>query len=182
LLTLLGLLLMAGGAAVAWLSWDSSRNGLAQTRVIDSVPAQMPQLGLYVAAVLALISIMLIFMVLSALPKKPGKRTFVYRSDNDTSVSTMDSRTISLAAEEAAESTPEVDRADIRINGTAKNPVLHARFALRADARPIDGMDLVRDVLIPQMELALGTQFAEKHVNIDFQPKKSGPSARTTLS
>src|SRR5690606_31974772 len=104
LLTLLGLLLMAGGAAVAWLSWDSSRNGLAQTRVIDSVPAQMPQLGLYVAAVLALISIMFIFMVLSALPKIPGKRTFVYRSDNDTSVSTMDSRTISLAAEEAAES------------------------------------------------------------------------------
>ncbi|WP_146112353.1 hypothetical protein [Arthrobacter sp. MYb222] len=182
MLALLGLLLMASGAAVAWLSWDSTRNGLAQTRLIDTFPAQMPELGIYLAGALAMMAIILLFVMMSALPKKPGKPTFIYRSDNGTGVSTVDSRTVSMAAEEAAESTPEVDSADIRINGTAKNPVLYARFTLRADARPIDGIGLIRDVLIPQTEQALGAQFAEKHVNIDFQPKKSGPSARTTLT
>lgn len=181
-LALLGVLLMAGGACVAWLSWDSTQNGLAQKRLVDSFPAQMPELGIYIAGALALMSIMLILVMVSALPKKPGKRTFIYQSDKGTGISTVDSGTVALAAREAAESSPEVAHADIRINGTVKSPILYARFALRVDARPMDGMGLVRDVLIPQMEQALGARFARKHVNIDFQPKTSGTSAKTTLT
>ncbi|WP_404288887.1 hypothetical protein [Glutamicibacter arilaitensis] len=182
-LALLGLLLLAGGGAVAWTSWAANTsNGLLQPRLRDSLPVQMPELAMYAAAIFALISVLAVLVILSTLPQKPGKRTFIYRSDTGNGVSRIDSGTISHAAQDAAEKSPEISSAEIRISGSAQNPVLYARYTLRVEALPLDGMNLIREILIPQMEQALGTQFAQKHVSIDFRPKKSGPTNKTTLT
>lgn len=184
ILTLLGLFLLAGGSAVAWTSWSATtaQNGLAQTRLLDSFQVQMPQLAMYAAGALGLLALLMLLIVLSALPQKPGKRTFIYRSDAGAGVSRIDSGTISHAAQDTAEQSPEISSAEIRISGSVQNPVLYARYTLRVEALPFDGMNLIREILIPQMEQALGSQFAQKHVSIDFQPKKSGSTNKTTLT
>ncbi|HJX79613.1 hypothetical protein [Glutamicibacter sp.] len=183
ILTLLGLLLLAGGGAVAWTSWAANNSGgPVQPLLRDFLPVQMPELAMYAAAIFALISVLTVWAILSALPQKPGKRTFVYQSEAGNGVSRIDSGTISQAAQDAAEKSPEISSAEIRISGSVQNPVLFARYTLRVEALPLDGMNLIREILIPQMEQALGAQFAQKHVSIDFRPKKSGPANKATLT
>lgn len=183
-LALIGLTLLLAGGAMAWMSWiaRTAENVGGQERVRDSLPVQMPELATFTAGALAVIVLAALLTVLSAFPQKPSKRTFIYRSETGNGVSSVDSGTISQAAQDAAQRSPQISNAEIRISGSAQSPVLHARYTLRLEAQPLDGMNLIREILIPDMEQVLGTNFAQKHISVDFQPKKSAPSNKTPLT
>lgn len=183
-LALIGLVLLLAGGSMAWTSWSAraAENVGEQARVRDSLPIQMPELATFTAVALAVIVLVALLSVFSALPKKPGKRTFIYRSEAGNGISSMQTEVIARAAQQAALHSSGISNAEIRISGSAQYPVLYARYTLRVEARPLDGMDLIRETLIPDLEQALGAQFIEKHISIGFLPKKAEPSNKTTLT
>ncbi len=183
-LALVGLLLLLAGGAIAWTSWTSRTAESAQgpSRIRDSLPIQMPELATFTAGALAVLTVLALLSVLSAFPQKPSKRTFIYRSETGDGISSMETETIARAAQQAARHSSEISEAEIRISGKAQHPVLYARYTLRVESRALDGMNLIRETLIPDLEQALGSQFVEKHISIDFLPRKAESSNKITLS
>ncbi|MFJ2621095.1 hypothetical protein [Glutamicibacter sp. NPDC087344] len=183
-LALIGLTLLLAGGAMAWMSWiaRTAENVGGQARVRDSLLVQMPELATFTAGALAVIVLVALLSVFSALPQKPSKRTFIYRSETGNGISSMETEVLARAAQQAALHSSGISNAEIRIGGRSQYPVLYARYTLRVEARPLDGMNVIRETLIPELEQALGAQFIEKHISIDFLPKKADASNKTTLT
>lgn len=183
-LAVIGLILVAAGGALYWGRWNAPNadqpvlNGLGSGGWSDA----MPSIVIYASLFLALLALASLVVILSTLPRKPSNQTFIYRSKDQSGISRIDTSVISRAAQDAAKVHPELLSASIRIGGSAESPVLYAWFTLRVDASPIESMNLIRSRLIPDMEIALGRAFTQKHVKVDFGFKKSESDSKVTLN
>ncbi|MNW67743.1 hypothetical protein D3C74_463790 [compost metagenome] len=96
-------------------------------------------------------------------------------------MSEIETSVIAKAAETAAQTQPEIVDANVQIGGSATEPVLYARFTLRADAPANRGIELVNDRVIPDLEMVLGAPFASKHVSFSFQKPEKQDSQKAVL-
>ncbi|MFJ3959196.1 hypothetical protein [Arthrobacter sp. NPDC090010] len=140
-------------------------------------PWRGEQAAVAVVVASAVVVLLALWIILAALPKKPAAHAFRYHSDSSGGAMTqIETGVIAKAAESAATSHPTVSAAGVRIGGSAKEPVLYAKYTLRSDADPVEAMRLVEDRLIPDMETVLGTSFVRRHVRFDVSaPARQDP-------
>lgn len=182
-LVCLGLLLLTPVMVVGWLTVDAPQQWLAflDAPLRDAVPVSMPNLAIYGAVIFAAMAIIALALTLTALPKKPQPQKFTYHADHQLGISQINSEVIAEASRRAAQSHAEIVDATIRISGTTKRPVLYAQYTLRLHGFVHKNMSFIKDVVIPEMETALGAPFAQRHININFQSDISKTSRQVTL-
>ena len=144
---------------------------------VGLIPWQGEQAGIAVVAAGVVLVVLALWVILTALPTKPATHVFRFHSDRSGGAMTqIDTGVIARAAENAATSHPTVSAAGVRISGSAKEPVLYAKYTLRSDADAVEAMELVEQRLIPDMETVLGVSFARRHVRFDVSaPVKQDP-------
>ncbi|HJX76699.1 hypothetical protein [Glutamicibacter sp.] len=184
ILAVVGLILVAAGAALYWGRWNAPNTDQPVLSGLDhgAWSEAMPSIVIYTSLFLGLLAVASLIVILSTFPRKPSNQKFIYRSKEQSGISRIDTGVISRAAQDAAKVHPELLDASIRIGGSTESPVLYAWFTLRVDASPIESMNLVRSRLIPDMEAALGRSFTQKHVKLDFGFKKSESDSKVTLN
>jgi len=177
ILVILGLLLLAAGvlglAAVWWGFPEGTDLGRAQ---IGNSQYLLP-LGLAVGVIGMVLSLA---VLITAIPRRPSAHKFRYESRNE-GVSEIETSVIAKAVETAAQTQPEIVDANVQIGGSATEPVLYARFTLRADTPANRGIDLVNQRVIPDLEMVLGAPFASKHVSFSFQKPEKQDSEKAVL-
>jgi len=182
ILAVLGLVLLAAGGlglAAVW-SGLGEGAGLGRAQIGNSLPVDQQYL-LPLGLALGIAGIVLSLAVLiTAIPRRPSAHKFRYESGTE-GVSEIETSVIAKAVETAAQTQPEIVDANVRIGGNATEPVLYARFTLRADAPANRGIDLVNERVIPDLEMVLGVPFASKHVSFSFQKPEKQDSQKTVL-
>jgi len=176
----LALLVLGGlGLAAALLGFPKIKD-LGQAQIGDSLPIDQQYLlplGLAVGIVGIVLSLA---VIITAIPRRPAAHEFRYESRNE-GVSEIETSVIARAAESAAQTQPEIVDANVQIGGSATQPVLYARFTLRADAPANRGIELVNGRVIPDLETVLGVPFAHKHVSFSFQKPEKQDSDKAVL-
>ncbi|TAP28564.1 hypothetical protein [Arthrobacter sp. S41] len=176
----LALLVLGGlGLAAALLGFPEIKD-LGQAQIGDSLPIDQQYLlplGLAVGIVGIVLSLA---VIITAIPRRPAAHEFRYESRNE-GVSEIETSVIARAAESAAQTQPEIVDANVQIGGSATQPVLYARFTLRADAPANRGIELVNGRVIPDLEMVLGVPFAHKHVSFSFQKPEKQDSDKAVL-
>jgi len=182
ILVILGLLLLAAGvlglAAVWWGFPDGT--DLGREQIGNSLPIDQQYLlplGLAVGVIGMVLSLA---VLITAIPRRPSAHKFRYESRNE-GVSEIETSVIAKAVETAAQTQPEIVDANVQIGGSATEPVLYARFTLRADTPATRGVDLVNERVIPDLEMVLGAPFASKHVSFSFQKPEKQDSEKVVL-
>ncbi len=178
-LLILAVLVLGAAAALVLLgrtvlpTWDVT----VPEKPVGLIPWQGDQAGVAVVIAGAVLVLLALWVILTALPSKPATHTFRFHSDRSGGAMTqIDTGVIARAAENAATSHPTVSAAGVRISGSAKEPVLYAKYTLRSDADAVEAMELVEQRLIPDMETVLGVGFTRRHVRFDVSaPAKQDP-------
>lgn len=182
ILAVLGLLLLAIGSLGLAAVWRGIGEGpgLGQAQIGNSLPLDqqyLVPLGLAIGIAGMVLSLA---VLITAIPRRPSAHKFRYESRTE-GVSEIETSVIAKAAETAAQTQPEIVDANVQIGGNATEPVLYARFTLRADALAKRGIELVNDRVIPDLEMVLGTPFASKHVSFSFQKPERQDSQKVVL-
>ncbi|ALG30475.1 hypothetical protein AOZ07_16800 [Glutamicibacter halophytocola] len=182
ILVILGLALLAGGGwGLASVWWGlPAGNDFGQAEIGNSLPIDqqyLVPLGLAIGIAGMVLSLA---VLITAIPRRPAAHKFRYESRTE-GVSEIETSVIAKAAETAAQTQPEIVDANVQIGGSATEPVLYARFTLRADAPANRGIELVNDRVIPDLEMVLGAPFASKHVSFSFQKPEKQDSQKAVL-
>lgn len=182
ILVILGLVLLAGGGWGLASVWRGrlSGNDFGRGEIGNSLPIDqqyLVPLGLAIGIAGMVLSLA---VLIAAIPRHPSAHKFRYQSGTE-GVSEIETSVIAKAAETAAQTQPEIVDANVQIGGNATEPVLYARFTLRADAPANRGIELVNDRVIPDLEMVLGAPFASKHVSFSFQKPEKQDSQKAVL-
>lgn len=182
ILMILGLVLLAAGSfglAAAWWGFGPGA-GLGQGPIVGNLPIAQQYL-LPLGVVIGIAGVVLSLAVLvTAVPRRPSAHEFRYESRSE-GVSEIETSVIAKAVETAAQTQPEIVDANVQIGGNATEPVLYARFTLRADAPANRGIELVSERVIPDLETVLGVPLYRKHVSFSFQKPEKQESNKAML-